>query len=83
VIGGPIWGTPWYYPYYYPYYYSPTVAVPSTPPAYIERSQAEPSSIPSGVWYYCPESSSYYPYVKECPGGWQTVPAQPPSEPVR
>jgi hypothetical protein len=93
VIGGPIWGPPWYhphyypyypnYPYYYPYYYPPAVVVPSTPPAYIERSEPEPSSTTPGVWYYCPDSKTYYPYVKECPGGWQTVPARPPPEPAR
>jgi hypothetical protein len=96
VIGGPVWGPSWYYPhyypyspyypsypYYYPYYYQPTVVVPSTPPTYIERSEPEPSSTLPGVWYYCPDSKTYYPYVKECPGGWQTVPAQPPSEQAR
>lgn len=93
VIGGPVWGPSWnyphyypyypYYPYYYPYYYPPAVVVPSTPPTYIERSEPEPSSTTPGVWYYCPDSKTYYPYVKECPGGWQTVPAQPPPEPAR
>ncbi len=93
VIGGPVWGPPWYhphyypyypyYPYYNPYYYPPAVVVPSTPPTYIERSEPEPSSTTPGVWYYCPDSKTYYPYVKECPGGWQTVPAQPPPEPAR
>ena len=89
-IGGPFWGPAWYYPSYYPYdpYYSPyytsVVEVPSTPPVYIERSEpADDSSTPSGIWYYCPDSKAYYPYVMECPGGWQTVPAQPPSEPRR
>ena len=85
VIGGPFWGVPWYYPpYYYPYYspynYTPIVEVPSSPPTYIERSYPEPSAAPIGVWYYCADSKTYYPYVKECPGGWQTVPAEPPSE---
>jgi hypothetical protein len=85
VIGGPYWGSPWYYPYYNPYYYPyyypyvPAVTVPSMPQEYIEQSQEELSSTPSGVWYYCPESKAYYPYVRECPSGWQTVPAQPPS----
>jgi hypothetical protein len=96
VIGGPFWGPSWYYPhyypyypyypsypYYYPYYYPPTVVVPSTPPVYMERSEPEPSSTQPGVWYYCPDSRNYYPYVRECPGGWQKVPAQPPSEPAR
>jgi len=84
-IGWPFWGpwwySPYYYPYSYPYYYPPAVAGPSTPPVYIERAQPAPSSTSSGVWYYCPKSRGYYPYVKECPGGWQTVPAQPPSAP--
>ena len=90
VIGGPFWGSPWYNPsYYYPYqpyyypYYAPTVEVPAEPPVYIERYQSKPSSTPSGVWYYCSDSKTYYPYVKECPGGWQTVPAEPPSEQAR
>jgi len=86
-IGGPFWDPSWYYPsYYYPYYYpdyAPAVEVPSTPPVYIERGQPADPSAPSDVWYYCPDSKTYYPYVKECPGGWQTVPAQPPSEPRR
>ncbi|MFP6562710.1 hypothetical protein WJ542_31055 [Paraburkholderia sp. B3] len=30
------------------------------------------------VWYYCPMSQRYYPYVQSCPGGWQKVPARPP-----
>ncbi len=32
---------------------------------------------PQGTWYYCAESKTYYPYVKECPGGWQRVTPQP------
>jgi hypothetical protein len=93
-IGGSFWGPPWYYPrsyyydpfyapfyapYYYPYSYAPIVEAPSSPPFYIERQQPDPSPLPK-IWFYCPESKTYYPYVKECPGGWQTVPAKPPSE---
>jgi hypothetical protein len=86
VIGGPYWGASWNYPYYYPYYnpyyypYAPEVTVPSRPQEYIEQSQRKSSPRSSGVWYFCPESKSYYPYVRECPGGWQKVPAQPPPE---
>jgi hypothetical protein len=82
---------PWYYPpapYYYPYpYYPPAVVVPSAPPAYVEQAPSEvystpaPSAAaPSGrtQYYYCPSSKGYYPYVRECPDGWQTLPAQPP-----
>jgi hypothetical protein len=94
-VFGPYWGWGWGYPYYYPYYYSypyygygnpyyypPAVSAPSEPQEYIERSD-EYSSEPSDFWYYCRESKAYYPYVKKCPGGWQKVPAQPPSEPGR
>jgi hypothetical protein len=67
---------PWYY---YPppaYYYPPAVVVqPSSPPVYVERSDVVPEG--AGTWYFCRESNSYYPYVKQCPGGWQRVPAQP------
>ncbi|MGD0885633.1 MAG: hypothetical protein ABSA46_12325 [Thermodesulfovibrionales bacterium] len=90
VIGAPF-GYPWwgyypygYYPYSggYPYYAAPAVAAPSTPQVYVEPSQTQSSHQygDSGVWYFCPDSRRYYPYVKACPGGWQTVPAQPPSE---
>ncbi len=91
-VVGPYWGAPWYYPYYYPYYYPgyypyyyyPYVpAEPSTPQEYIERPRREQSSRPSGVWYYCPGSKAYYPYVRKCPGGWQKVPAEPPPDEER
>jgi hypothetical protein len=57
----------------------------SAPRAYIERGQegAGQESPPSGAWYYCPDAKKYYPYVNECPGGWQVVPAEPPAEPGR
>ena len=68
--------------YYYPppYYYAPPVYVaPSPPPVYIEQApaQAAPAPAQPAMWYYCAASRSYYPYVKECPGGWQQVAPQP------
>jgi len=32
-------------------------------------------------WYYCPNPSGYYPYVKECPPGWMTVAPSPTGQP--
>jgi len=64
-------GVPFWYPYPYPYpVYSPPVAVEASPPQYQPQ-----------YWYYCPSAQGYYPYVKECPGGWlQVVPqSSPPS----
>jgi hypothetical protein len=76
VIGAPFY--PWYYPPY-PYYYPPVVVAPAAPPTYIEQGSAQPapSQQSQGFWYYCAESKTYYPYVKECPGGWQRVTPQP------
>jgi hypothetical protein len=74
-IGGGFFA-PWYWPpppYYYPPAYYPPAYYPADP-AYAEP-YAEPA--PS-YWYYCPASRAYYPYVQECPGGWQQVAPQPP-----
>lgn len=73
---GPYWGPAWYYPP--PYYYPPAVVVaqPPAPPVYVERSDQPAQS--QGYWYYCESSRGYYPYVKECPGGWKAVPPAPP-----
>ena len=87
VYGGPI-GWPGYYrPYYaFPGYYvaSPMavypspVVVESSPPVYIERGSVGTSDAASAeYWYYCRKPRGYYPYVKECPGGWQEVAPQP------
>jgi hypothetical protein len=27
------------------------------------------------LWYYCPNPSGYYPYVKSCSEPWQHIPA--------
>lgn len=67
--------------YYYPpppaYYYPPVAVVPSSPPVYIERDDAAPSAEPKATWWYwCASAKGYYPYVKECAGGWQRVPPQ-------
>jgi hypothetical protein len=73
---GPYWG--WPGPYYYaPAYYPPAVIVaqPPAPVQYVERAD---QPLQTGYWYYCDASRGYYPYVKECPGGWKAVPPAPP-----
>ena len=79
------------YPYAYPapaysypgpaYAYPGPAVAPST--AYVEQGvpQGAPAPAPAqpqGEWYYCADSKSYYPYVRECPAGWQRVPSTPP-----
>lgn len=94
VVIGPYW-SPWYYPpsYYYPPYYPPAPVMVEryNPPVYIEQ-QAPPAPPPNATavpapapqtnyWYYCSASKAYYPYVRECPSGWQKVLPQPPGQP--
>lgn len=85
-IGGPVWGPAWapaWGPVWYPppYYYPPQVVVvpPSQPPVYVEQADpSAPQQAPAQTyWYYCKSAKGYYPYVKECPEGWQKVLPQP------
>jgi hypothetical protein len=88
----PWWGPAWYgypaypytyYPYAYPpYAYPPPAVVQPNPQTFIQ--QAPPATAESqapNYWYYCADSRSYYPYVRECPEGWMTV-VPPPSSPA-
>ena len=83
VYVGPGWYGPaypyYYYPppyYYYPPYYPPVA--PAAPVTYVEQGVAQPApALAPGYWYYCDGTKAYYPYVKECPGGWQRVSPQP------
>jgi len=89
-IGVPVgYYAPYYYGYPYPYAYPgygyPPVVVQAAPPVYVEQgaAQAAPAPAPAPAtaqsdWYYCAAAKGYYPYVSECPGGWQRVPSQPP-----
>ena len=73
VVGYP-WG--WPYPPAYPPYY-PTTVVMQAPPVYVEQESASRAPQELTYWYYCNATHTYYPYVKECPAGWQKVPPQP------
>lgn len=75
---GPFWD-PWYYGPPRPYYYPPPV-VYTSPPVYIEQLPTQETSedLEAGYWYYCAPSKGYYPYVKQCPSGWQQVAPTPP-----
>ena len=79
------WGYPYYpypypYPYYDPYYYGgygqpPVPPQGVTPPS--QSGQQQPS-----YWYFCQNPEGYYPYVKNCPGGWMAVvPSKPNAAP--
>ncbi len=81
-VGAPVIFGGWAYTS--PFFYPPPVFYPSAPyypPTYIEQGvwQPAPQQQPApAYWYYCPQALAYYPYVKECSGGWQQVVPQPP-----
>ena len=82
-LGAPLYW-PGYYPGYYPYpdvypgpdYFDPGLAA-APPGPYIGQGVPQVAPAPQQDWYFCPDSNAYYPYVRECPGGWRRVPAQP------
>jgi len=47
-------------------------------PDYVsEEYYEEPSGDYGDYWYYCRDPRGYYPYVQQCNGAWEPVPAQP------
>jgi hypothetical protein len=71
---------PWFgygygYGYDYPYGYvaPPVVTIPQ---ADTYAAPLEPAA--QSYWYYCPDSKTYYPYVRQCASGWQRVAPTPP-----
>jgi hypothetical protein len=86
---------PYYgYAPYYGYGYAPAASDPpqyiersdveGAPPAAQSPQQQQPAPPQSQEpqqtwWYWCQNSQKYWPYVKECTGGFQRVPAQPPA----
>ena len=81
---GPYYPGPYLYadPFYSP---APVVVVPPPEPqVYIEQSDnavRQGQAPAQQYWYFCRGSNRYYPYVKECPGGWQPVLPQPGNRP--
>ena len=48
------------------------------PPAEAPAAAPTPPPPPGGQWWYlCDSPRGAYPYVRECPGGWERVPAVP------
>ncbi len=69
-------GVPLFAPLYAPIPYFPPR--PAAPTVYIEQaSEPQGPAQEQSYWYYCAEAKAYYPYVSDCPGGWQQVVPQP------
>jgi hypothetical protein len=74
----PGWWGPYYYPSYYPYYQEPPVVIQQQPEVNV---QPAPQAEQPTYWYFCKDPQGYYPYVKQCPGGWMKVVPTPPAPP--
>ena len=71
VVGfSPWWGYPAYGVGAYPAY-GVLGGYPAAPLQYIERGDA--SAPAEAEWFYCRPLNAYFPYVPECPGGWERV----------
>lgn len=94
VVGAPLWwGAPYYVGAPWVYGPPPAAPAPPAPMVYVERSDpvestapplrpaAPPAASAPGTqwWYLCASPRGAYPYVRECPGGWERVPAAPPA----
>ena len=82
-VGYPGWyyPPPYYYPPVHPYfdpYYYPSYGYPAGATSYIEQAVPPQVEASSHWWYYCAAAKAYYPYVRECAGGWQRVSPTPP-----
>jgi hypothetical protein len=79
---------PGYYPLPYATYVPPPAAAPQAapeappplmppPPGTHPPASYAPPSL-RDVYYFCPASKSYYPYVESCAVAWRRVPTTPP-----
>jgi hypothetical protein len=60
--------------------YGPVYA-PAAPPVYVEKDSDNATPPASNQWLYlCNEPRGVYPDVRQCPGGWERVPAVRPGQ---
>ncbi len=65
-----------------PVYVMPQTTLPP-PPLAVSGSNVQYGPGASGAqwWYVCRKPAGYYPYIKECPSGWDKVAPTPPDFP--
>ncbi len=56
---------------------APVYAEPVMPPPPAYAAPRASAQAENNWWYFCQESGAYYPYVKNCPGGWLRVAPTP------
>jgi hypothetical protein len=72
-VGGPWWGG-WWGP---SYYYNPPLVIQQPVVQTPTIMQTAPAA---NYWYFCRSANAYYPYVKDCPSGWEQVTPTPPAQ---
>jgi hypothetical protein len=77
IFGGGLVAAPAFWPWWNYPAYQLAGAYPAAPLYYIE--QGDEAAAPGGEWLYCDGANAYFPYVIECPGGWQRVAPQVPA----
>ena len=76
IVGSPFW---WYHPWPpYPAYREQVIVERRGPTVYVEKDADGVERASDHYWYFCPDSDTYYPYVKECASPWHRVAPQPP-----
>ncbi len=73
VIGAPLWWHSWHAWPHYPRYYERVIVERQGPTVYVEKDAANEELDANQYWYFCPDSKTYYPYVKQCSSPWQRV----------
>lgn len=61
-------------------HHGPAAAIPPPPSGFVPQVPANVySTRPPGqpLYFYCAAAKGYYPYVRECSGGWEIVSAVP------
>ena len=63
-------------------YYAPAPAYVAPQPVYVQPqpvyvAERTTYAVPTAsYWHFCGSAGQYYPYVNDCPEGWQLVPAR-------
>lgn len=77
VVGAPLWWHAWPH---YPRYYERVIVERPGPTVYVEKDAADDERDADQYWYFCPDSKTYYPYVKQCSSPWQRVVPHSPND---
>ena len=76
-----VFGWWWFLDDYWYFYPEPIYPYPTYIAPYDYNGTSGPPLAAPVYWYRCDNPPGFYPYVSECPGGWEAVPAAPSDAP--